>query len=142
MGLSTRFFFVSDKGDLIKVPTAKFCRFYDGDPDTRFPEYKNQRIRLVDITVELEKRKPVGILWECYGYIVFDKEGRFVRKNADEHFQVAMTGLCDDLGLSFRKPPKTIINRKAEFAERILKNRFRWTPSPSLQEAIYREVLG
>jgi hypothetical protein len=142
MGLSTRIFFVSHEGDLIKVPIAKFCRFYDGDPDTRFPEYKNQRIRLVEITVELEKRQPVGIVRECYGFIVFDKEGRFVRKNADEEIELAMTGLCDDLGLLFMKPGKPIINRKADFAERILKNKFRWTPSPSLQDAIYRAVFG
>jgi hypothetical protein len=142
MGLATRFFFIDENHNIIKVPTSKFCRFWDGDPDARFPQYKNQRLRCADITVELENRKPVRIVREHYGYIVFDRDGGFDRRNADEELQLAMTELSEFTASFFIELPKRIINRKTEFADRILENKFRWTPSQSLQNAIYRLVLG
>ena len=53
MGISIRIFFVNDYDSLKRIPLARYERLLKGDPEVRFEEYANKRVRYALIILEI-----------------------------------------------------------------------------------------
>ena len=76
MGIAIWIFFVNDDDSIQRFPLARFERLIERDPNERLPKYAGKRVRYVEVALELEQRKPVGILRILYLILPFDSEGR------------------------------------------------------------------
>lgn len=61
-GLSIRIFKVNEDDTLWRLPINRFNQLVSRDTDERLPEYAGKRLRYALIVIELENRKPVGML--------------------------------------------------------------------------------
>ena len=108
MGLGTRIFIVNDDDTLKRMPMKRYHRLFRQDPEERFSEYADNRIRYVLVVLELENRKPVEILRNQYSYLAFDPQGRL---REDEREKAARLST-----VSFWASRKTANPHKVRFA--------------------------
>ena len=96
-------------------------------------------MRYAEVAVELEQRKPVGILRMLYFIMSFDSEGRL---DASEHQKE--TRLAMELLPPFTAggQPSQVIEARHRFAKKRYDNEYRWTPTPEIETAIIRAIFG
>ncbi len=76
MCLGLRLYIVSDDDSLVRIPWARYERMVNRDPKERLPRYAGQRVRCVEVVLELEKREPIAIRRINYSLLKFDAHGR------------------------------------------------------------------
>ena len=61
--MALRLFVVHDDDSITRIPYTRFRKLLDGE--TREPEWTDQRIRCVEVIVEVENRKPISMVRRC-----------------------------------------------------------------------------
>ena len=87
MNLSHRFFIVTADDEIARLPNNHFERVLRIHPAEGIPEYARQRMRVAEIIIDLQDRKPVDIVRGYYWYLHFDSNGtadyeKFMRHGA------------------------------------------------------------
>ena len=138
MGRSLRVFFMEEDETVVKIPLSKFQRFYDGDPNTAFPDYAGKVIRCAMAHLELDNRQPVGIHHIDFMKVYIDPEGRRDQEKAHEEFRLANSFLEG----SMRDEEAKVISIEPYLARKRLKEYFRWMPTESQISAVLNKAMG
>jgi hypothetical protein len=104
------------------------------DPESHpLPRFAGQRVRMVEVIIELRNRVPCGIARLVYEMLRFDDQGRLDR-NALMNQNVA---LADILAGEATKDP-VVVNASSRF----IAQGGRWKPSYALAQRIRQVALG
>ncbi len=139
MGTAIWIFFIDDDGAIRRYPLARYERLIERDPDEWLPQYAGKRVRYVEVALELEKRKPVGILRILYLILPFDSKGRVDAKEQDKEWRLAsdmVPPILPDPG------PRNVIEARHRFAKKRFESEYRWTPTPEIESAILKAIFG
>ena len=137
MGIAIWIFIVND--ELIqRFPLARFERLIERNPNERLPQYAGNRVRYVEAAVELEQRKPVGILRILYLILPLDSEGRV---DAAEQEKERRLGAEMMPPIVMDRDSKQVIEAGYRFAKRRFDNEYRWIPTPEIEAAILKAIF-
>jgi hypothetical protein len=138
MGFSLRIFFIDEDDNIQQIPHTRYQKLVDSDPAAAFPEYGNIRIRCAEIVVEFENRAPVGIARENYSYMKFDADGNIDRAYADEMGRV----LAEIIGgMPLPDDPKNLVRASGRLAVKRFQEKYTWTPTGELEQALFKRAL-
>jgi hypothetical protein len=139
MGLGLRIFLITEDDSLRRLSGEKFQRLRRGEPEERLPEYANKQLRYALVVLETEHRKPVAIHMVQYAYLFFDAEGTLDRTNLEQAARLALDMVppaASDIN------DEWVIDARHRFAKKRYHDQYKWTPTPELEAAIVRAVLG
>jgi len=138
MGLGLRIFLVSDDDSLEHLSLAKFERLRRGDPEERLPQYAGKRVRYALVVLEVANRRPAKINLIQYSYVFFDAEGRIDTAEREKEASLAVQMVPSaQVGHYSRQ----VIDARHRFAKRRYEDRYRWTPSPEIENAIVDAIF-
>ncbi len=138
MGVTVRSFFVNDDDSIQRFPLARFERLIERDPKERLPKYAEKRVRYVEMALELEQRKPVGILRMLYLILPFDSEGRVdaAEQEKERRLGIEMVPPILDRG------SKQVVEAGHLFAKKRFDYEYRWEPTQEMETAIMKAIFG
>lgn len=138
MGFGLRIYFIDEDDGIKRIPLTRFNKIRDRHPREAFPEYKYTRVRYAEIILNLENRKPTSIERIVYSYLQFDAEGK-----AEEAFLDAEKRLAFSMMPAIALPdgPENVIHASDRFAQKRFKDKFTWTPSPTLEQRIFKKAF-
>jgi len=139
MGIAIWIFFVNDDDSIQRFPLAGFERLIDRNPNERLPEYANKRVRYVEVALELEQRKPVGILRILYLILPFDSEGRVDAAEQEKERRLGVEMMSPVLT---DRDSKQVVEARHRFAKRRFDNEYRWKPTQEMEAAIMAAIFG
>ena len=131
---SVRIFFVSEDDEIFRVPNTKFERLLRGSSEENTERFAKKRVRVAEIIVRLENRKPVQVLRAIYYYLHFNDKGildydRFMKDGGI----VANAGIQ---GIYAEQVQGNLIDARQEFAKRQRDHTVWWKPSMQLERNI------
>jgi hypothetical protein len=133
MGLTVWILTINDDDSIRRLPLAKYERLMNRDSIERIPEYAEKRVRYAEVALDLEQRKPVEILRIEYFLMTFDSTGRIDRAERDKESQLAMDVLPT---CYLNKENGNVVDARHVFAKRQYDHRYRWTPTPEMEQKI------
>ena len=138
MGTTIWIFFVNDDNSIQRFPLARFERLIDRDPKERLPQYAGKRVRYVEVALELEQRKPVGILRILYLVLPFDSEGRVdvAEQEKERRLGIEMMPPILDRG------SKQVVEAQHLFAKKRFDYEYRWEPTQEIEFTIMEAIFG
>jgi hypothetical protein len=137
MSYSIRTVILEPDDTLYRLASAKFSRMVDDPESQRLERFAGQRVRMVEVTVELRDRAPCAVVRLVYEMLGFDADGRldsaaFMRQN------VALAELAIDAAIPrLVKEEKAVVDAGSRFVAR----GGSWHPSAALEQAILRAAL-
>lgn len=114
-------------------------RLIKRDPDERFLEYADKRIRYVLVVLKLENRKPVEILRIQYSYFAFDSQGHLREDVREKKARLPMDMIKP---MQSDQEPNHVDDAGYKFAKKRFDSEYRWKPSPELESAIFSAIFG
>ena len=137
MGLGMRIFIVKDNGSLERLPFGKYNRLLQRDHCERLFQYAGKRVRCAVVVVESKNRKPIEILKSQFAYLLFDSDG-MLKKGGENETRLAM----DMLEPVVTERAKQMVDARYKFARKRYARQYRWRPSPEIEAAIRKAILG
>ena len=111
----------------------------EGNTNECLPEYTNKRGRYVEVALELEQRKPVGILRILYLILPFDPEGRVDAAEQEKERRLGVEMMSPIL---MGRDSKQVVEARHRFAKRRFDNEYRWKPTQKMESAIIKAIFG
>ena len=139
MGISLRIFLVNDNDSIQRFPLVRFERLIQRDPKERLPQYAGKRVRYVEAALELEQRKPIGILRILYLIMPFDSEGRI---DAEEQEKEQRLGIDMIPPMLPDRDSSQVVEARHRFAKKRFDNEYRWKPTQEIEFAIMEAIFG
>jgi len=139
MGIGVRIFLITDDNSLERFSLRRYERLLRHDPTERLPQYAGKRLRHALVVLEMEHRKPMGILKIQYGYLHFDSEGKLdiIEREREARMTVELfPSLPDD------EHPPQVIDVRHLFARKRYTDEYHWQPSPEMETAIAEAIFG
>lgn len=137
MGYSLQRFFVAADDTLYRLATTAFDRMLHDPSQHRLPAFAGQRVRSVEVVVELANREPVAVVRRSFSVLTFDSAGRLnAARHLEQQFARAETALAPVFASSDRDA------KVVSAASRFIAQGGAWTPSAALQRAIDDTALG
>jgi len=103
------------------------------------PEYAGKWVRYVSAIVELVKRKPIEIIQIQYSYLYFDSEGKIDEREQEKEARLAVEALPPLLNI---QSSQKVIDAQHHFAKKRYDDLYRWSPSKTMKQAIFKAVFG
>jgi hypothetical protein len=139
MGTSTRIFLVDDNDTIRRFPLSRFERLLREDPEECLPEFAGKRVRCVLSILELLGRQPVEIIRLEYFVLSFDSQGRLDRSEREKAKELAVHMVPP---YSDRRVAESLVDAKHHFAKKQFADRYKWTPTPEIEAAIFDAIFG
>lgn len=139
MGLSIRIFLVEDDDSIKRLPLTRYERLHKHDRHERLLKYAGQRIRYALIVVDLVNRRPVEIVKDEFGFLLFDDEGRLKKSEHRKAESLAfdmLTPLFSD------QTNSRVIDARHKFAKKRYFDKFSWSPTDEIIAAIAEAIFG
>ena len=136
MGFGIKIYFIEQDDKIVKIPLSRFEKIRKKNAQESFPEYKNTKIRYAEVVIEFENKKPITINRAYYGYLKFDSEGKIDQIFYNEEMNSAREIMPT---LSFRR--YNVINARDQFAKKVFKDNFQWSPSDELEKKIRMNIF-
>ena len=76
MGIGCRKFIVDDEGKLVRLKNTLFERLLRDPQHHTMPAFAGQRVRMVEILVQLDERRSIRVVRRVYYVVCFDEAGR------------------------------------------------------------------
>jgi hypothetical protein len=133
MSYSVKFYCYDPRGQLLTVSHKLARALHEGT--VTIPHFANSSVKLAELVVSLESRKPVAVIREVYYLIRFRPDGSPDTQRLGRQMVAALNLAFspDDSG-----GPTKVANRKHEFVRR----GGRWTPKFSERSEIREVALG
>lgn len=141
MNLSHRIFLVTADDEIVRLPNNHFERVVRMNPTERVPEYARQRMRVAEIIIDSQNRKPVDIVRGSYWYLYFDNNGTADYEKLMRHGALSMEASMGGHAW-FGEEPKNVVRASHRFAARRRDHEARWKPSARLESRIFDAALG
>lgn len=138
MGTSIRHILVDQNDAVIRLSNRLFQRLWDDSQRNTLRQFAGCRIRWAEAVVELNDRKPIGILRVVFCYLYFDHRGRLDR---DKVMKDGALMVEAGMGSIFPTKSGSVIHASSRFAARRRDHEAIWKPSPDLNKAIYDAAL-
>jgi len=139
MGTGFRIFFVNDDDSLQRISLALFERLCRRDPEDRLPQYAGKQVRYALVILEVENRKPEEIFQIHYAILPFDSEGRIDVAAQKRERRLAMEVLPPT---ATEQESRQVVDARHLFAKKRYNQKYKWTPSPEMEEAIVYAIFG
>jgi len=141
MGVAIRHLLIDPNDEVLSLDNRLFDKLWANAPEAVLPQFAGSRIRMVEVAVELHRRRAVAVLRVAYSYAHFDGQGRFDQDKALRGAALKMEA-GDILGSLLSRGPKTVIHASPRFAARRRDHEALWEPTPEIERAIYETALG
>ena len=138
MAMSVWIFIVNDDDSIQRFPLARFERLIERDPNERLPQYAGKRVRYVEVALELEQRKPVGILRVLHFILPFDSKGRVDAAKQEKGRRLGAEMMPP---IVMDRDSKQVIEAGYRFAKKRFDNEYRWIPTPEIEAAILKAIF-
>lgn len=137
MGYGYRKFIVHDDGTLDRLRNNVFERLLHDPQHHSMPVLAGKRVRVADIVVQLEMRRPVCVVRRAYFVVSFDEEGRLDAKRfLQQQFALVESALAPVLA----EPRHG--DRILDAASRFIAQGGRWRPKADLAHLIDAAALA
>jgi len=133
MGLTVWILIINDDDSIRRLPLTKYERLMKRDSTEHVPEYAGKRVRYAEVVVDLEQKKPVGIININYSVMAFDSKGSIDPTERDQRMQLAMNIVPT---LDTDQEYGNVVDAGHVFAKRRFDSRFKWKPTPEIEQAI------
>lgn len=137
MGLSFRMFLLDQDDGLYRLPSTKFRQMLRDPASCRLPRFAGARVRMADVGVQLQDRKPICVVWITLGLLTFDRKGCFDASAFDRHQRARA-----ELGLVVPIAEPAGAGAVVNAANRFVAQGGLWAPSRTLQRRIDAAALG
>ncbi len=137
MSLCVRFFVVDPAEVIRRVPAAKLERLHSGDGSESWPEFSNAWACFAQVVMATEHRIPSRVVDTLYYRLRFGADGTLDRASLDEYMRLGIASTAMGLALD----PSTL-NGRPHFAQKKLRDRFHWNPTPSQERSINKLALA
>jgi hypothetical protein len=137
MGYGYRKFIVHDDGTLDRMRNNVFDRLLRDPQHHSMPAMAGKRVRMADIVVQLENRRPVCVVRRVYFVVSFDGEGRLDTKRFLQQQWALVESALDPV---LAEP--THGDRILDAASRFIAQGGRWRPQAGLAQRIDGAALG
>jgi len=138
MGTTIWIFFVNDDDSIHRFPLARFGQLIERNPKEHLPHYAGKRVRYVEVALELEHRKPVGILRILYLILPFDSEGRVDAAEQEKERRLGVEMMSPIL---MDRDSKQVVEARHRFAKRRFDNEYRWKPTQEMESAVMEAIF-
>jgi hypothetical protein len=137
---SLRYYLIDSADEIYRLPLARLERMLSIPNKEALPQWAGQRVRAVELIIQMENRKPIDIYRSLFYYLHFDSDGMLDR---DQYMKDGVTVMnAGDPGFSPRIRDPKIINAEQRFAIRRRDHSVWWKPLPHLEEEIRKVGLG
>jgi hypothetical protein len=134
MRLALRHFLLDREGALYRLPSATLDRMQLVSSGLRIPRLAGQRVRSVEVAVEMINGRPSRVVRSVFNILTFKSDGTLVPPLQDRHTRARV-----ELALA------QAAGRRAKLAEastRFVARGGEWRPSPALVKRIEQIALG
>ena len=136
MGIGVRSFLVDDDGRVHRIPWNRMTRLFRGLPTREFHERRGSSVRCAVVFLEYENRRPARILRTEFSVLYIDGDG--VLDPEAQSQQLRLIGQCLDDTLALGGERDKVVDIRPYLARKQYRERFEWTPSEDVLEAIFR----
>jgi hypothetical protein len=133
-----RTFILAADDTLYRLARAKFSRMVDDPESCRLERFAGQRVRMVEVIVEMHARRPQAVVRVICEMLGFNGEGRLDR----EAFLRQNLALCNSVG---ERVLRGLVENEATLVDassRFVARGGQWQRSPALERRIRRAALG
>lgn len=129
MGVSLRYYLFDNEGRIKRIPINTVEKLQRGE--LALPEYASSTVKLAEVVLILENRKPVDII-RMVGFLIhFDVSGSH-KASGDEQARLTEKSIRFFLGNALESEDSSgdgaLIPADRLFTEKALNDRFRWEP--------------
>jgi len=132
--VSVRFFIITDDSEIFKVSLSKFERLLECTSDGKIEKFVGKRMRIAEIGVKLENRKPREVIRAIYYYLHFNEEGIIDKDKLRNDGNIVSTAGISPMFT--QKVKDNIIDAQQEFAKRQRDHAVWWKPDMQLERNI------
>jgi hypothetical protein len=137
MGISFRMFLLDQDDGLYRLSNTKFEQMLRNPTSCRLPRFAGARVRMADVGVQLQDRKPIRVVWITFGFLTFDSDGYFDASAFNRHQRARA-----ELGLAVPIAEAESEGTVVDAANRFVAQGGLWAPSRTLQRRIDATALG
>ncbi len=131
ISVSVRFFIITDDSEIFRVSINKFERLLKGTCEEKIERFAGKRLRVAEIGVRLENRKPIEVIRAIYYYLHFNEKGIIDKDKLINNGRIVSTaGMVPKLK---KKVKDNIIDAQQEFAKRKRDHAVWWKPDMQLE---------
>lgn len=138
--VSVRFFLIIEGDEILRVPLNKFERLLECASGEKMERFAGKRVRVAEIGVKLENRRPTEVIRTIYYYFHFNEKGIIDKdKLRNDGIIVSIAGISP---MFTQKPQDNIINAQQKFAKRKRDHAVWWKPNMQLERNILDASIG
>jgi hypothetical protein len=132
--ISVRFFIITDDSEILRVSFNKLDRLLQSTDEEKIEKFAGKRVRVAEISVRLENRKPIEAIRAIYHYFHFNEKGILDKDRLrNDGNIVSIAGISS---IFMEKVQGNIINAQQEFAKRQRDHVVWWKPNMQLERNI------
>jgi hypothetical protein len=132
--VSVRFFIITDDSEIFRVSLNKFERLLECTSDEKMERFAGKRVRVAEIGVKLENRKPIEVIRAIYYYLHFSEKGIVDKDKLRNDGNIVSTAGISPMFTE--KMKDNIIDAQQEFAKRQRDHSVWWKPDMQLERNI------
>ena len=132
--VSVRFFIITDDSEIFRVSLSKFERLLECTRDEKMERFAGKRVRVAEIGVKLENRKPTEVIRAIYYYLHFNEKGIIDKDKLRNDGNIVSTAGISPM--STQKVKDNIINAQQKFAKRQRDHAVWWKPDMQIERNI------
>lgn len=138
MRTAQRYYIVTDDGSVRRLAVATFYELILRRAPTPFADLAGKRVRLAQITVQLQGRKATAVCHASFGYLTFDDRGFFDSTEWD----AAAAATIGSWPAPTANESPSLIDARARFVDRRLEHEHHWQPNDELRWLLFRKAIG
>ena len=139
MNITNRIYAVLDNDLVVKIPNCKIENLLKFSEDTKFPEFRNKKIRIASFLLELKDRKPLRVLRDNYYYYDFNSMGMLDKKKHFEQLRV--------------QPYEIVLDQNLKVSEGVVKDankdtfntsssiQYQWIPTSAVTKELQKQIF-
>jgi hypothetical protein len=132
--VSVRFFVITDDSEIFRVSINKFERLRKGTCEEKIERFAGKRVRVAEIGVKLENKKPTEVIRAIYYYLHFNEKGIIDKDKLRNDGNIVSTAGISPMFME--KVKDNIIDAQQEFAKRKRDHAVWWKPDMQLERNI------
>ncbi len=130
--VSVRYFIITDESEILRVSINKFERLLEAPKEVKFERFAGKRVRVAEIGVKLENRKPIEVIRAIYYYLHFNEKGILDEENLIKSRNI-VSAAGEVTSIFIEKKQGNVINVQQEFAKRQRDHAVWWKPDMQLE---------
>ena len=135
-GISCRRFLLDRKDDLYRLPSTKFDRMLSDPQDERLPQFAGTKMRMSDVLVEMQDRRPTRVVRAAFSFLAFDADGCVDAASFHQQQWARSELALAPLTIESAETPVVV-----DASTRFVSQGGNWSPSGKLLHVIYQAAL-